>query len=99
MIVSLLKELNLSYFNTSYANSMSGIFSGCTSLEKLNISNFNTTSVTDMSFMFCNCSSLKDLNISHFNIKSADTCRIFLGCSEELKKKVKEQNKNIKINY
>ena len=44
--------------------------------------------------MFYECSSLKELNISNFTIKKeVFTTGIFEGCSNELKKKIMEQNK------
>ena len=43
----LLKELNLSSFNTNNVIDMDGMFNGCSSLKELNISNFNTNNVND----------------------------------------------------
>ena len=39
---SLLKELNISNFNTNNVTYMNSMFSGCSSLKELNLSNFNT---------------------------------------------------------
>ena len=36
----IIKELNISNFNTSNANNMSHMFNGCCSLTHLNINNF-----------------------------------------------------------
>ena len=36
---------------------MSGMSSGCSSLEELNLDNFNTDNVTNMSGIFSGCSS------------------------------------------
>ena len=48
--------------------------------------------------MFSCCSSLKELNISNFNTNNVtDMNLMFYKCSDELKKKIKEQNKNINI--
>ena len=45
--------------------------------------------------MFSNCLSLKELNISNFNINDITSVdRMFDGCTDELKKKIKEQNNN-----
>ena len=77
---------------------MSYMYYGCSSLKELNISNFNTNNVINMSYMFSYCSSLKELNISNFNMN--DVNHIFFmfdGGSDELIGKIKEQNKNIKI--
>ena len=54
---SLLKELNLSNFDTSNVRLMSWMFSRCTSLKKLNLLNFNTNKLYDLSYMFNYCSS------------------------------------------
>ena len=48
--------------------------------------------------LFYYCSSLEELDISNFNINNkASFGGAFYGCSEELKKKVKEQNVNIEV--
>ena len=73
---------------------MRDIFYGCASLIELNISNFNTNNVRDMSGMFAGCASLKVLNISNFIINNkTDLTKIFDECSDELKRKIKMQNK------
>ena len=50
--------------------------------------------------MFVGCSSLKELNLSNFNTKNVEKMNnilnMFVGCSEELKKQIKEKYKNIK---
>ena len=50
-----------------------------------------------MHAMFAGCSSLKQLNLNNFNINNEVimSC-MFLGCSDELKEKIKEKYKNIK---
>ena len=69
-----------------------------TSLRELNVSKFNTNNVNNMEYMFYGCSSLKELNVSNFNINNIFFMRsIFAGCPDELKNKIVEQNKNIKI--
>ena len=48
--------------------------------------------------MFRECSSLKELNISNFNTNNVrHMTGMFDGCPDELKEKIKKQNKNIKI--
>ena len=92
---SLLKEINLSKFNTNNVTDMNYMFYGCSSLKELDLSNFNTNNVTDMCCMFAGCSSLKELNISNFIINNkTDVTKMFDECSDELKKKIKMQNKN-----
>ena len=76
---------------------MSYIFAGCSSLEELNVNNFNTNNVTDMNAMFWGCSSLKELNLNNFNTDNVTDMRcMFSGCSDDLKRKIKSENKNIK---
>ena len=66
--------------------------------KELNLSNFNTNNVTDMSYMFSECSSLKELNLNNFNTNNVTNMReMFRGCSDDLKRKIKSENKNIKI--
>ena len=96
MKCSALEELNLSNFNTNNVTTMRAMFCNCSRLKKLNLSNFNTINVTDMSCMFCKCTSLEELDLSHFNFnKDIFFQNMFLGCSNDLKSKIKSQNKNI----
>ena len=74
------------------------MFYNCSGLEELNLSSFNTDKVTNMSWMFSFCSSLKKLDLSNFNINNETYMDyMFTGCSDELKNKIFEQNKSIKI--
>ena len=72
------------------------MFSRCSSLKELYLNNFNTINVTDMSFMFDGCSSLKELNLNFNTNIVTDMYHMFSGCSDELKRKIKSENKNIK---
>ena len=50
-----------------------------------------------MNLMFCKCSSLKELNLNNFNTNNVTYMRrMFSGCSDDLKRKIKSENKNIK---
>ena len=50
-----------------------------------------------MSYMFSRCSSLKELNLNNFNTNNVTNMRsMFSGCSDDLKMKIKSENKNIK---
>ena len=60
---SLLKELNISNFNTNNVTDMRGMFFECSSLKELNLSNFNTNNVTNMRYMFSKCSDELKLKI------------------------------------
>ena len=49
--------------------------------------------------MFCECSSLKELNLNNFNtINVTDMNNMFNGCSNQLKMKIKTQNKKFPEN-
>ena len=49
-----------------------------------------------MSFMFDGCSSLKELNLNFNTNIVTDMYHMFSGCSDDLKWKIKSENKNIK---
>ena len=73
------------------------MFNGCSSLKEINLINFNTNKVKDMSQMFFRCSSLKELNLINFKNNNVTNVRwMFEGCSDDLKRKIKSENKNIK---
>jgi surface protein len=73
------------------------MFSECSSLKELNLTSFNTNNVWDMSRMFSWCSSLKELNLTNFNTNNVNNIsHMFSGCSDDLKRKIKAENKNIK---
>ena len=75
---------------------MRRMFYKCSSLQKLNLSNFNTNNVTNMRGMFYKCSSVKELIISNFNINNVtDMLYMLDDCSDELIKKIREQNNNL----
>ena len=47
--------------------------------------------------MFEGCSSLKELNLNNFNTNNVTDMRLmFSKCSDDLKRKIKSKNKNIK---
>ena len=51
-----------------------------------------------MRCMFFGCSSLKELNLNNLNTNNVTNMSdMFFGCSDELKNKIKEQNKSIVI--
>ena len=53
--------------------------------------------INNMSGMFCGCSSLKELNINNFNTNNVTNMScMFSECSDDLKMKIKSENKNIK---
>jgi len=93
-----LKKINLSNFNTNNVINMDSMFSGCASLKELDLSHFNCNKVINMGGMFWGCLSLEELILFNINISNVAFMELmFAGCSDELKKKVKAQNKNIII--
>ena len=50
-----------------------------------------------MEGMFFGCSSLKELNLSNFNTHNVTNMnRMFSGCSDQFKNKIRAQYRNIK---
>ena len=95
---SSLTELNLSNFNTNKVIDMSYMFYGCSLLKEILLSNFVTSNVTNMICMFYQCSSLKEIDVSNFIInENNDIWKMFYGCSDDLKQKIKIQNKQLDI--
>ena len=50
-----------------------------------------------MGYMFRGCSSLKELNLNNFNTNNVtDMSYMFCECSDDLKMKIRSENKNLK---
>ena len=78
---------------------MNEMFFQCKMLKSLNVSSFDTRHVFTMEYMFSLCSSLIDLDITNFYFdRNAFIDNIFEGCSNELKDKIKKQNKKLPKN-
>ena len=91
-----LVQLDLSNFDTTNVIDMSYMFNECKELTKLNISNFNIDKTRDMNYMAYNCYKLKHIDISNFKFNSGKNYMgMFLGCSKELEKEIREQNNTI----
>ena len=79
---TLLKQLDVSGWNTSNMTSMSGMFWGMQKLTELDVGGFDTSKVTLFSDMFNGCTSLTTLYVSEFNTSSAISMyRMFSGCT------------------
>ena len=92
-----IESINFKNFCRNNITNMSYMFYGCWSLKELNLINFNTSNVIDMSFMFCKCLTLKELNLTNFNTNNVkNMLSMFYGCSDDLQKKIKSENKNIR---
>ena len=77
------KSLDLSGWNTSNVENMSGMFAYCENLKNLVLSNWETLgNVKNMSYMFYKCSSLESLILSSWNnTKVEDMFSMFYGCT------------------
>ena len=92
-----IESINFKKFYRNNITDMSWMFSLCSSLKELNLTNFNTSNVIDMSYMFNGCMSLKELNLPNFNTNNVkDMSKMFYGCSDDLKNKIRLDNKNIR---
>ena len=68
-------------FDTSLAESMSGMFFECANLKRLDLGGFDTGRVTDMSAMFCMCASLTSVDLGAFHTGAVtDMDMMFAGC-------------------
>lgn len=77
-----LKSLDLSTWNTTKVEDMSGMFSGCFRLESLKVFPF-TTNATEMDSMFYSCGQLESID-GYMNLwdtqNVTDMSRMFSGC-------------------
>ena len=79
---SSLRSLDVSGFDTSYAQYMWRMFSGCSLLTNLDVSGFNTSNVTNMGYMFADCTNLTTLDISSFDTSNVESLEgMFYNCS------------------
>ena len=73
-----------------------GLFSECNCINSIFFKKFYRNNITTMYCMFSGCSSLKELNLTNFNTNNVTNMSGMLnGCSNDLKNKIKAQNKNI----
>ena len=80
----LLKELNLSTFDTSgVTNAMNYMFYNCKTLTTLDVSNFDISNVPSILGMFSHCSGLTTLDLSNFDTDGVtDMSVLFNYCSK-----------------
>ena len=77
-----IKIIDLSAWNTSNVNDMSGMFCGCSSLIELNLSTWDTSNVVNMNHMFEGCTLLKKLDISKWDTSNVtNTVQMFYDCN------------------
>ena len=73
--------IDMFLFDTSKADGMPALFSGCRYLTKLDISTWDTSNVEIMEAMFNGCTVLPWVNLSSFNTKKVrDMRRMFADC-------------------
>lgn len=75
---------SLAKLDTRSAQNMSGMFSGCNTMNEWlseAVKEFQTDRVTDMSEMFWYCSSVKELDLTSFNTEKVTSMNVmFQGC-------------------
>lgn len=74
----------LNNLDTSQANDMSYMFSGCKSLKHFELKNWNTSQVTNMSYMFLSLWSLEKLDVSNFDTRKVTDMTSMFAESESL---------------
>lgn len=89
-----LEELNISNFDIRNVIFMEYMFYHCLNLKTIIHPKLYANKVTNSSYMLYKCSSLNELNICNFN-NNIDNFKMLYGCSKELKKLIKRNNKNI----
>ena len=74
-------EIDLSQFDSSKVEIMTGMFEDCSSLTSLDLSKLNTSKVTNMYYMFRNCLSLSSINLSNIDTSNVyDMGDLFKNC-------------------
>ena len=80
-----LQEIDITYFDTTEVENMSGMFSNCENLETLTLPDgFDSSNVTDMSYMFHYCKKLTSLNLTSFNTSNVQNMQGMFSSCEEL---------------
>ena len=77
-----LTTIDVSDWDVSETDNLSGVFQGCSSLQSLDIKNWKVSNVVSFDSLFSGCSSLTNLDISSWNTSSAETMAwMFCMCS------------------
>ena len=80
---SLLKQLDVSGWDTSKVTKMLSMFRQCYNLTTLDVSGWDTSSVTSMNLMFYNCRSLTALDVSGWDTSSVtNISAMFYNCQK-----------------
>ena len=73
---------NMNNLDTSNVTSMSGMFSGCSSLTSINLTGLDTSNVTSMESMFYGCSSLTSIDLTGLDTSNVTSMgNMFRVCS------------------
>ena len=79
------KELDLSNWDTSKVTNMRFMFANYFNLEKINLKSFNTKNVTTMECMFFGCTKIRKLDLSSFETPKLETANeMFDGDGDRL---------------
>ena len=74
-------SLDLSHFDSSQVENMTGMFDYCSQLRSLDISNLKTSNVKTMNSLFCCCHNLISLDLSTLDTHNVvDMSCMFSGC-------------------
>ncbi len=83
---TMVKEIDLSAFDTSRTTTLQAFCRNCKELEYINISSFDTKLVKDMSSLFDRCRQLKEVNLTNFNTSEVTTMKAMFRECETIKK-------------
>ena len=76
---------DLSNFDMSSVEDMTGMFNGCKSLSTLDLSSFDTGNVKYMSQMFQGCEGLTSIDVSSFDTRNVEYMGYLFGACNNLK--------------
>lgn len=78
-----IEEVDMSNWDTSSVEDMTGMFFGCTMLPSLDVSNWDTSKVKKLDLTFGGCMSLTSLNVSNWDTSSVTSMNsLFFLCYE-----------------
>lgn len=80
---SVLKNIDLSSFDTSRVTTMYYMFGNCSEIKSLDLSTFNTSLLSNIGFMFNGCENLTSLDLSSFDTSLvSNMSNMFNGCKK-----------------
>jgi len=82
-VLTNIKEIDLSGFDSSKVTNMKSMFQNCTDLEKITFGEIKTSLVEDMSSLFYFCSKITSIDVSKFDTSSVtDMSKMFSECAQ-----------------